>query len=274
MIPGSCIVYGKLGGGKSKFAVKCIREALEQGRPVATNLNLRLDELMPEHSRATVVRLPDKPRLEDFEALGPAYPVDEGYDETRFGLLVLDECSTWLNSRAWQDKERLPVLNWTLHSRKHGWYVMFLAQSPDVLDKQLASQVCEYLVSCRALKKMRWPFIGRLLSVFSDRLAHLPAVHFAQILYDVENPLPFDSEFYRGKDLEAAYDTRQVFESGLELVGGELRDMRASYCYLSAWHLKGRYKRGSVPRDPVIAGALEDIAIQLGLPYQPERLAS
>ena len=102
--------------------------------------------------------MPDKPTRKHFDALGDAYPMkdDKGrdvYDESRFGLIVLDECLTWLNSRGWQDKERQGVLDWFLHARKHGWNIIFLMQSADYCDPQLRETLLTYHVSCRKMGK-------------------------------------------------------------------------------------------------------------------------
>lgn len=251
------IVTGRLGEGKTLISVSRIRDALDAGQRVATNLDLKLEHLMPSHSKATVTRLPDKPRLSDLEAIGYGYPEDEPYDEERFGLLVLDECSTWLNSRAWQDKERAPVLNWFLHARKFRWNLMFLAQSEDALDKQLVEQVCPYTVVCKNLSRLRVPFLGSFLSIFSDKAARLPKIHVASVWYGAPvTGIYTDRWVYRGTDLYAAYNTGQVFSSGHELVGGELRDMRATYTQLSAWHLQGRYEQPALARPPLWRRAL------------------
>jgi len=223
------------------FAVMLAREYLAAGRPVVTNLDLYLDELMPEQSRATVTRLPDKPIAQNLKDLGDSYPMTdekgkEIYDESRFGLIILDECLTWLNSRGWQDKERAQVLDWLLHARKHGWNVAYLLQSADYCDPQVRDTALTYHVSCRKLAKYRVPFVGKMLGL------RLPRATLASIYagYGV-NAVDHSKEIYRGADLYQAYNTRQVFRSGMELIGGNFYDMRAPYTVLSAWHLKGRY---------------------------------
>ncbi|AOE85598.1 zonular occludens toxin domain-containing protein [Pseudomonas sp. TCU-HL1] len=64
-------VTGKLGSGKSLVAVGKIRDYLSDGRRVATNLDLWVDEMFTYHDKSAV-RLPDKPRAEDMMALGRA----------------------------------------------------------------------------------------------------------------------------------------------------------------------------------------------------------
>lgn len=93
-------ITGKLGAGKSLVAVKRIKDYLREGRRVATNLDLTLENFWGPHCRnQSVIRILDKPRLQDMQAIGVGY---EGEDvkENRYGLVVLDELGSWLNSRS------------------------------------------------------------------------------------------------------------------------------------------------------------------------------
>ncbi|NJA06335.1 hypothetical protein HC024_11490 [Methylococcaceae bacterium WWC4] len=234
---GNLFITGELGSGKTMFAVKLIREYLAAGRPVATNLDLYLEHMMSAKSEATAIRLPDKPVRAHFDQLGDAYPVAEGYDESRFGLIVLDECLTWLNSRSWQDKERAGVLDWFLHARKHGWNVAFLMQSADFCDPQLRETLLTYHVSCRKMAKYRVPIVGKTLGL------RMPKGTLATITAGYgSSAIVHDRELYRGSDLYQAYRTGQVFQSGMELIDGNFVDMRAPYTMLSAWHLLGQWQ--------------------------------
>jgi len=233
---GNLFVTGELGSGKTMFAVKLIQEYLRAGRPVATNLDLNLDAMMGPDNRITATRMPDKPTRKHFDDLGDGYDVAAGYDEQKFGLIVLDECLTWLNSRGWQDKERAHVLDWFLHARKHGWNVAFIMQSADYCDPQLRETLLTYHVSCRKMGKYRVPIIGKAFGL------RLPKGTLATTTAGYgSNAIAHDRELYRGTELYAAYNTGQVFQSGFELIGDQFVDMRASYTMLSAWHLKGRH---------------------------------
>jgi len=117
------VVFGALGSGKSLIAVSRIRDYLEEGRPVASNLDLYPDHLPP----GRIVRLPDLVTADALNALGEN---DNGGDETRNGLIVLDECALWLNSRKWGEKTRQALIDWMVHARKLGWDLMFLVQHP------------------------------------------------------------------------------------------------------------------------------------------------
>ena len=228
-------VTGKLGSGKTLAGVGRIRDYLLAGRRVATNLDLHLDKLLPRTSNATAIRLPDKPRAQDLMDLGQGC---EEYDEDRFGLIVLDECTTWLNSRNWNDKERAALIDWFLHARKHFWDVLFLVQDIESIDKQLRSALCEHLVICRRLDRFPVPGLGLLTRVLTLGLMKrpmLPRVHISAVYYgENTQAMKVDRWIYRGRDLYAGYDTAQVFQSGHMLLSGELVDMRGSSEYLSS----------------------------------------
>jgi hypothetical protein len=192
------VITGKLGAGKSLVAVSKIREALEQGRQVATNLDLRLDKLMPSWwTKGKVTRVPDFPLVADLDALGLG---GDSRDERRFGLLVLDECAAWLNARSWGDRERHALITWFRHARKLRWSCMFLTQDIDDLDKQLRKALAEYVVWCRRLDRMKMAGYK------------MPRVHVGVVRYGTRPDAPVSERWvYRGSDLFEAYDTEQVF---------------------------------------------------------------
>lgn len=226
-------VTGKLGSGKSLACVDKIREYLSVGRRVATNLDLHLDSMFQECDNSAI-RLPDKPRSQDMHALGNGYESEDprDYDESKFGLIVLDECGTWLNTREWNDKDRRKLIDWFLHARKLRWDVMFLIQDIESCDAQIVRSLCEHLVVCRRMDRFKiWGI-------------KLPRMHIANVYYGRTTEVRVERWTYRGSDLFDAYDTRQVFkEDVLFQDDGTAVDMRAPYTMLSAWHLKARYQK-------------------------------
>lgn len=221
------VVQGKLGTGKSKFAVGKIREALLAGRRCASNLDLYLDGLMPANSRASVIRVPDKPTAAMLDMIGHGNP--DTYDEDRNGVLVLDELASWLNARQFQDKNRAGLIDWLVHARKKGWDVYLIVQHADMIDKQVRVALAEYMIRCVRADKIRIPIVGQ----FMGAKGKLPRMHIAKIsLADVPG-VTIDQEWFRGDYLHAGYDTRQIFRDDPE---------GAPFSYLSAWHLKGRHQ--------------------------------
>lgn len=220
------VVQGKLGTGKSKFAVGKIREALLAGRRVATNLDLYMDGLMPPQHRASVIRIPDKPTGAQLDMIGHGNP--DSYDEDNNGVLVLDELASWLNARQFQDKNRAGLIDWLIHARKKGWDVYLIVQHADMIDKQVRTALAEYMIRCVRADKIRIPIVGQFLG----KKGRLPRMHIAKIsLADVPG-VTIDQEWFRGDYLHAGYDTRQIFKDDPE---------GAPFSYLSAWHLKGRF---------------------------------
>ncbi|MET3177094.1 UNVERIFIED_ORG: hypothetical protein ABIC43_000233 [Variovorax guangxiensis] len=221
------VVQGKLGTGKTKFAVGKLREALLAGKRTATNLNVTMEALVPAMNRAVVIRVPDKPTAEQLDMIGHGNP--DSYDEDKNGVMVLDELGSWLNARQFQDKNRAALIDWLIHARKKGWDVYLIVQHADMIDKQVRMALAEYMVKCIRADKIRIPIVG----AFLGKRGRLPRMHIAKIsLADVPG-VTVDQEWFRGDHLHAAYDTRQIFKDDPE---------GAPFSYLSAWHLKGRYQ--------------------------------
>lgn len=203
-------VEGKLGTGKTKFSVWMAQQAIYEGRRVASNVDLRLDKLVPYKTAPNYVRLPDKPRAYDLEAAGHGNP--DTYNEDRNGVMILDELGTWLNARSFQDKDRAPMLDWLIHARKYGWDVYLIVQDANMIDKQVRESLIEYQVRLFRGDKIKIPVLGAILNIFHKKWGYLPRFHLAtaRVGYG-QNAVIADRWFFKGDDLHAAYDTRQVF---------------------------------------------------------------
>lgn len=232
-------ITGKLGSGKTLVTVGKAKDYLLKNRRVATNLDLNVQHLMPKKSTANITRIPDKPRIEDLELLGTG---TDSLDESKFGLIILDECGTWLNTRSWNDKERRHFIDWMLHARKLGWDILFIVQDISIIDKQLKMSLCEHLVVCRRLDRMRIPFISSIVKMTTGLRVTAPKLHVAKVFYgDSETSIVTDRWTYAGRHLYSAYDTRQVFKDDVIINGDDEIDFRASYSVLPRWHIEGRY---------------------------------
>ena len=204
------MVSGKLGGGKSLATVGKMRDYLNQGRAIATNLDLNLEKLInPWAKNVRAIRLPDKPTVDDLENLPEPYQGD--YSEEKSGLIVLDECGTWFNTREYRDKSRQPLINKLLHIRKAGWDVMFIIQHPEMIDKQVREGIGEHVVSCQRADRLGIPFVTGIGKLFGVNIRP-PKIHLAIVKYGTSSLSPVvDRWVYNGADLYDAYDTRQVF---------------------------------------------------------------
>ncbi len=77
------VVTGKLGAGKTLVAVGKIQDKIVSGCKVATNLDLRIHKLPRVGIFAktpNVVRIPDKPSLDDLLSIGKG---NDSYDENK-----------------------------------------------------------------------------------------------------------------------------------------------------------------------------------------------
>jgi hypothetical protein len=197
-----------MGTGKSKYAMVMIREALRQGRRIATNIDVDVKALGIK--KGVIIRVPDKPTIFDLEALPHGNP--DTYNEERQGLLVLDELSTWMNARTFQDKGRPAVLAWFVLARKKGWDPVFICQAAMQIDRQLRESLFEVDIRCRRLDKVRIPILsnlGRLLTL-GIWSGYFPRMHVANYRL-LDGDLALEGKWYRADDVQSAYDTRQVF---------------------------------------------------------------
>lgn len=240
------IIQGVRGEGKSLCSVGKIKDYLSRGRPVATNLDLYLENLVDEQNSTLVYRLPDHPRSEDLNALPPAY--DRRYkDEDRNGLLVLDESIIWLNGRSFKDKDRAKILEWLILSRKDHWDLILLCQDHEAIDKTARNALCDYLVQASRSDRMKDSVFATVRNLFMYQ-SYKPKVHSYEVFYGFSftNP-PVDTWEFTGTDLYDAYDTNQKFKNGQEIMGSKLVDMRAVFTYLPASYLsKHFYKKDLV----------------------------
>jgi|TARA_R110000744_G_C19367798_1_gene562099 hypothetical protein len=224
------LVTGKLGSGKSLATVGRARDYLNQGRMVATNLDLNLEKMInPWAKNSKAIRLPDKPTLEDLENLPEPYEGD--YDESKTGAIILDECGTWFNTREYRDKSRQPLINKLLHIRKAGWDVFFIIQHIEMIDKQVREGLGEHVVYCQRADRLGIPVLTPLMKLFGANVRP-PKIHLAIVKYGTSTLSPVvDRWVYNGSDLYNAYDTRQVF--GANDCG--------MYSYLPPYLTFGRY---------------------------------
>jgi hypothetical protein len=233
------ICTGKLGSGKTLVGVGLIRDALAQGRRVATNIDLFLEEMLSWSNRkAQVYRLPDLLSRQAFEDVGvgnPDYQIVRGrpmYDEKKNGLMVLDEAGLSMNSRDYRDEGRSEFIKWCVHSRKLGWDLMIIIQHYDALDKQIRDMFGEHVVYCTRMDRVRLPIIGGIMQYFGMR-GNLGQLHFATCKYGTSprDPVAW-RKIFRGRDLWFSYDTRQQFFPSED---------EAVYQVLPPWYTKGRY---------------------------------
>jgi len=236
-------ITGGLGSGKSLIATSRIRDALQAGVPVATNMNINLEYLVAGRRPVyDLRRLPDYPKLEDFKALGDG---SRGkFDEKKFGWIVLDEVATFLNSREWNRdlndegpkegeqkramKTRMDLIKWLRHCRKHRWHLMLITQGVGSLDSQVRNELLEHEVRCRRMDRFSVPVVSTFSKVLGFGEVPLPQVH-AGVVYYMETARPERVTTWfvpDAKSLHPAYDTAQKLNG--ECLGYTVLDGRSA----------------------------------------------
>lgn len=183
------------------FVMRCWLEK------VSTNLDIKVDRLVPFRINL-LIRLPDRPSYEDMLVIGQG---QSGVEEENNGVIVLDECSSFLNSRSWNDKGRQAFLDWIIHSRKYGWDTYFIAQQ-EQLDKQLRTTQLEYHIAVKNTAKWPIPFVTPLVMTFTGIRLTLPKMHLGIIKQGMDrDSLLIGRKWLRGVMFSDAYDTQQIF---------------------------------------------------------------
>jgi hypothetical protein len=228
------LVTGRKGNGKSLImARRMIEEGLARGVRVATNIDLYPERYFSGKKRnMNLIRLPEIPTLQDLESLGMG---NEVFEEGRYGMLVLDEVHSWLDSRAWQGGDREGFLTFLTHTRKRRWDVYLMCQHPGQIDKRVRDGMSDYSVTCRSLDRMRVPFIGGIGSFLSFGLwkGTFPKTILAIGRYGNGPQAPKAFTWWSvGKEFYKVYDTEQDMR---------VNTLAGPCSILSPWHLVGRY---------------------------------
>lgn len=237
---------GELGAGKGIFAA--FIASLYYNNPdknirVATNYPLDT-YLLGKDSDKEITVIPCSVRVEDLEFLGDGSP--PSYKDN-FGCLIIDECSEFLNSRDFKRHDRLKMLDWFRHARKHHWDVYFIVQHPDSLDNQLRDATLENLVILRDLSKIRIPFYTSFKEMFGskelrrDKRRNTLIPHIVQVfIYYKKKSVgdkPIDKYSIMAKNYYNFYDTDFKFVDGIEYLNNKDVDMRAPYTLLPGKYL-------------------------------------
>lgn len=158
------LVTGPPGAGKSFYAVRKLGEALDAGKPIATNVTLAPDtpervaasntfrRLIPGR-RKTITRRINRAIFVAHDVLELFRVRLHGSGEGR-GVMVLDEAHVWLNARAWSGGDRERIVTFFTQHRKLGWDVYLIVQDAEMIDKQVRVLI-EYEVHLRNLRRAR-----------------------------------------------------------------------------------------------------------------------
>lgn len=237
---------GGLGAGKgiyAAFIASMYYNNPDKNIRLATNYPLDTFRL-GKNSDKDITVLPCNVRVSDLDFLGDGSP--SSYKDN-FGALILDECSEFLNSRDFKRTDRLKMLHWFKHARKHHWDVYFIVQNYDALDSQVREDLKEYMVFLRDLSKIRIPFYSSYKEMFGNkqprknkrRHSLIPHIVQARIFHKNQSLSEKPENFYTimAKEYYDFYDTDFMFVDGIEFVNNKEIDMRAPYSLLPGKYL-------------------------------------
>ncbi len=245
---GTIFICGALGGGKTLGAVRLIQAYLNSGRRVASNVDISLPDINANvFDRSNIfIRLPDYPKESDFLAAGLGSDTPKQRDT--HGLIVLDECGTWLNSRDAMDKnvkqDRLQTIKFFLDLRKRGWSVAFIVQQEELVDKQIRSTMMQFRIDMKNTQQIPIPIFGFLCRALFGFVWTLPKGHLGLVKYIPNKEQLVDWWMFKGKELYGSYDTEQVFDPTYE---------HGTYQALPNYYSKGRY----LPPEPTLLEKLK-----------------
>lgn len=217
------LLYGQPGTGKSTLATGMILDALRESRRVVSNFAVDPAPACFRPgvplSNGYVEVIPARPSYSQLKDVGFGWDKKEDHGrEDRSGLLVLDEVGGWINSRSWADKERQLIIDWFLHSRKRGWDILFIAQHPNLIDKQVREAVVEGYARIRRTDRMTVPMTN----------IKLPRMHIAIARYGLDQNAPrLNTWVYRGSTEHKCFASYALFDSDDDVVAG-------TYCTIPA----------------------------------------
>jgi len=242
---------GGLGAGKGIFAAYIMSLTYNDGDDsirCASNYPFYTEFMGPDSTKSITV-LPFDVRYSDFISLGWGSPESS---KDKFGVLILDECANFLNSRDFRHPDRAKVLDWIRHARKWHWDVYLIIQHPDHLDSQVRDLIDNVVVLNR-LDHIRIPFLSTLMDFIkffkgngSDKSNVSLLPHLVQASYYYKKKGAYDKPINRisflAKRYYSFYDTDLIFTDGNELIGEKSVDMRASYSLIPGRTMSGNVK--------------------------------
>lgn len=273
------LITGKKGNGKGLFAVHMVLKYLKKGRRVAVNFDLFLHNHNPywKFPPGQLMRLPDFVTAEDLMQLGRG---QDGVVEDFNGAIFIDEASRNAGARSWNAEGREELLEWLIHSRKHGWDTWQIAQGSTQLDKVIRNTQIEYHVQISRTDKWRLPLVGWLGKLRpSGEPFTFPRMNIATIRQGFQQgAIVCDRIFYRGTEYYSLYSTQQIFLPRNHPDAKSLHAMPCPYdthgkflpprltlveLFKSKWHrfIEGRLGRPALPKPekPLLVQRIEKL---------------
>lgn len=188
---------GTPGSGKSYHATERIYYALRSGKNVISNFDFDLSKI--RHCRGHFSFLCNVDlNIKNLLWYASQYHEDRKESQT---LIVIDEAGVKFNARSWQDSDRMGWLDFFSQHRKLGFDVLLIAQSDQMIDKQIRSFIeVEHLH--RKLRSSGF-LIGFFLSFFAA---------FVDVKFFYANHMKTGTDFLRyRKKIALMYDSFSTF---------------------------------------------------------------
>lgn len=167
------MVTGTLGGGKTLLGVEIACNHLRKGGHVYTNIEIRPEAVAHwlavqgyEFDPSRLHVIPNASIKAFHEVLQRGEPDMRVY-------VIIDEAGLEFNSRDWKNTNR-ELLNFNVLVRKFDIFLVYIAQKPEMLDKQFRG-LCQTQIDCRNLKHYR------IFGHFSIPLPLLFRVHYSLV---------------------------------------------------------------------------------------------
>lgn len=246
-------VTGRLGTGKTLVSVGVAMQYLKRHRMVATNVDFYPEHFRDKRNRdVRIFRLPDHPSSEDLKSLPAGNPTlvtgpdgslipGPNYDPSANSLLMLDELAQFLNTRSYQNKDRLNVISFLVLLRKRGWDAYFIVQHIDMVDKQIREALAQETGYCRDMSRIPIPVLGTLTRRLFGRALTFPKVFKVTFRdgYSTDG-LKLESKTIRADRVKHCYNTAQVLDSNYVPPWAIKHHGTAGvHMLLTPWHLEG-----------------------------------
>lgn len=226
-------VTGKLGAGKGLCSIGRMMDYIKDGKPVITNMDIFPENFRNKNNKSVrIYRVPDQPTPGDIFMCGRG---NETKDPEENGVAVLDELATWFNSHDWNSKEAKQLNSLLVHLRKLGWDGIFQVQSIESMNSQARRNIITSEARCAHVRKIYIPYLSPILRAVTGKAPKLPRwlMFHRMHMINLETDITEEKLRYTGKQYHSLYDTSQMFSDNYP---------HGTFCYLTPWHLVGRYQ--------------------------------
>jgi len=203
------IYEGRLGGGKTYYAVRRMMEYMAAGGHVSSNIHLKWDKVCEYVLNKYSWKLVPEQYLfldDDQICLFHRYTPCGSFEQP--SLVVIDEAHIWLNSRDWSQQSR-ELLTFLTQSRHCFTDIIFISQAALNCDKQIMRLV-QYIWRFRDMKKYRIAGIG----------VGWPLNQFLRVQFDQDGTTVLDSVFeWKEKAVYELYDSFVLYRKFPRLEG-------------------------------------------------------